>query len=125
MFDNRVQTLPLKQLPNEILYSTQLMHLQQGVALCEPGEQSPGAPRHARVGDVGYLHLGSFNCLFNIFDEKPAGGDGLPPGFVPISPELRATTQYTLDPVTVGDAQWAGALKPYEVCVHVFASFLF
>lgn len=73
-------------------YRTMMYGLGLGQALYDPG---PDQYDHVRVGDVGYVHHGSFKRLFNAcFDGSDQANENsiLPEPFVPLDPRFRGVS---------------------------------
>lgn len=74
-------------------YRNIMYKLPWGYALYDPG---PVDYDHIRVGDVGYVHHGSFRRLFNACFEKTDQankGCPLPESFTPLAPQFRKVHQ--------------------------------
>ena len=86
------------------LYTEALLSGIRGRALWNPnpgvnGETNVSNPAIA-IGDVGYLHMGQFQRLFNVHlsGDDPTQGRDLPGGFEPLPREELRSVKYELAP---------------------------
>ena len=68
-----------------------------GHALWDPSPRKPDRP--VRVGDVGFIRTGKFDCLSNVLCPK-SERDNVPRGYGPLALVLRSLDHVTENPLT-------------------------
>jgi hypothetical protein len=86
-----------------------VMFPKYGHALWDPSPRKPDRP--VKVGDVGFIRMGKFHCLFNILCPK-SERDDIPEGCEPLV--LRSLDHITESSLTAGHYHSLGVDVDFE-----------